>query len=545
MERHPQSPEGFQTEPEVGGVDRRRFLAQLVAAGLTVSAAEALLAGATANAAVAAGTTLRLRANNDISNTDPAFWPTHIDEWCALCTMEGLVSFRTGTFNNVNCLAQSLEVAKDGLSVHFKLKQGVEFHGGYGEMTAADVKYSYERIAGLTKPNLHAVYQGDWNALQRVKTEGKYAGTIILKEKFAPLSRSTMPAGAGLVVSQKAVQKLGKKFGTHPIGTGPYEFVSWSPKQKIVLKRFDKYAGANKGFVHGPFFEEINILPIVNDSAAETALRAGDVDFGEIATGSVDRFKSDSRFNSVSRNTLDYQFMAINVTDPQLKDLNLRLAIRYGIDVPSIIEAAFDGKWTRANAIIPKNMGLGYWKGAPAYGRDVDKAKGYLAKTGLSNVTLTLACDDDEASKIVCQVIQANLKDVGITINVDPVDSATFNAIPGAGGGGKNRQLVYGGYVTEPDPSWSTVWFTCAQNGLWNWDNWCDKGGFDRTHYAAIKETNPQKRQKLYEELQKLWDANASMVWIAYPTRYYAGRKGMTPALRPDGHLIPYAFRAA
>jgi len=246
MERHPQSPEGSQTEPEVGGVDRRRFLAQLVAAGLTVSAAEALLAGATANAAVAAGTTLRLRANNDISNTDPAFWPTHIDEWCALSTMEGLVSFRTGTFNNVNCLAQSVELSKNGLSLHFKLKQGVEFHGGYGEMTAADVKYSYERIAGLTKPNLHAVYQGDWNALQRVKTEGKYAGTILLKEKFAPLDRSTMPAGAGLIVSQKAVQKLGKKFGTHPIGTGPYEFVSWSPKQKIVLKRFDKYAGANK-----------------------------------------------------------------------------------------------------------------------------------------------------------------------------------------------------------------------------------------------------------------------------------------------------------
>ena len=119
----------------------------------------------------------------------------------------------------------------------------------------------------------------------------------------------------------------------------------------------------------------------MNDSAAETALRAGDVDFGEIATGSVDRFKSDSRFNSVSRNTLDYQFMAIDVptvhaaqgSQPAARD-----PLRHRRT--SIIEAAFDGKWTRANAIIPKNMGLGYWKGAPAYGRDVDKAKGYLAK---------------------------------------------------------------------------------------------------------------------------------------------------------------------
>ena len=246
MERNPQSFDGVHPQSEAAAVDRRRFLAQMAAAGLAAGAAETLLSGATASAAVAAGTTLRLRADFDIQNTDPAFWPTHIDEWIALCTMEGLVSFKPGTFDNVNCLATSMEPSKDGKRIHFKLRQGVEFHGGYGEMTSDDVKYSYERIAGITKPNLHAVYQGDWAALQRVKTEGKYAGTIILKESFAPLGRSTMPAGAGLVVSKKAVLKLGKKFATHPIGTGPYEFTSWTPKQKIVLNRFAKYAGANK-----------------------------------------------------------------------------------------------------------------------------------------------------------------------------------------------------------------------------------------------------------------------------------------------------------
>ena len=204
--------------------------------------------------------------------------------------------------------------------------------------------------------------------------------------------------------------------------------------------------------MRGPAFESINVIPIVNDSAAETALRAGDIDFTEIATGSVDRLKADSRFQSISRNTLDYQFLAMNVTDELLKDPNLRQAIRSAIDVPGIIEAAYDGKWTRANAIIPKNMGLGYWKGAPVYQRDVDKAKAFLAKTGKSNITLTLATQDDEADKTVVQVIQANLKDIGITTELRITDPATFNAIPGAGGGGKNRQLVYGGYVSRARP---------------------------------------------------------------------------------------------
>ena len=109
----------------------------------------------------------------------------------------------------------------------------------------------------------------------------------------------------------------------------------------------------------------------------------------------------------------------MNVTDELLKDPNLRQAIRLAIDVPGIIEAAYDGKWTRANAIIPKNMGLGYWKGAPVYQRDVEKAKAFLAKTGKSDITLTLAIPDDEADKTVVQVIQANLKDIGITTELE------------------------------------------------------------------------------------------------------------------------------
>src|SRR5262249_25029259 len=163
-----------------------------------------------------------------------------------------------------------------------------------------------------------------------------------------------------------------------------------------------------------------------------------------------------------------------------------------------------------------------YWAQAPHYNRDVDRAKSYLAKTGFKNLTLNLACLDANAEKTACQVIPSNLQDIGIKVNVQATDAATFNAIPGAGGGGKNRQLVYCDYVAEPDPSWSTVWFDCAQMGLWNWGGWCDKSSFDKLHFKAIKETNEAKRQKLYVELQKVWDQEANMVWVAYPTRFYA-----------------------
>jgi peptide/nickel transport system substrate-binding protein len=290
----------------------------------------------------------------------------------------------------------------------------------------------------------------------------------------------------------------------------------------VTLERFADYAGANKAYVRGKTFDGIDFLPIAADSAAETALRAGDIDFARIATASVGRFEGDSRFAVKSNSSLDYYFLSMNVQDRYLKDRNLRQAIRSAIDVPGIIAAAWDDRWARANAIIPKSMGLGDWAGAPRYDRNVDKAKRFLAASGLKGLTLRLATSNQEAEKTAAQIIQSNLKDIGIKVELSVQDTATLFAIPGGGGDGKKRQLIFGNYVSQPDPSWSTVWWTCAQMGEWNWANWCS----------------------MYVNMQKQWDEAAAMVWIAYPTYYSVTPKSIRPTLRPDGHRYFYAFTA-
>lgn len=526
--------------------DRQTLLARAAALGLTGAAAAAFAESAMAGRVTetASAGTLRLRLETDITNLDPAFFPTEADEVVTGCIHEGLVTFKPGTFDVVNCLAETFEQSKDGKRFNFKLKEGVTFHQGYGEVTSEDVKYSYERIAGITKPDIKAVYQGDWSTLQQVKVTGKYTGTIILKEKFAPLMHSTLPSGSGLVLSKKALLKLGNKgIAVHPVGTGPYEFVKWTPKQRITVKRFADYAGSNTGFVKGTTFETIEFLPIVEDSAAETGLRAGDIDFSRIAEASADRFKRISSLKTYEHASLDYYFIALNVQDKVLKDLRLRRAIRLAVDVPSIIAAAYDDRWEQAYGIIPKSMGLGYWAGAPKYKRDVDAAKKLVADAGADGITLRLAVLNAEADKTAAQVIQSNLKDIGINVDIISQDSATLFAIPGNGGDGKKRQMIYANYVSQPDPSWSTVWWTCEQMGEWNWDNWCNKQ-FSNLHDRALKETDDKKRQQMYVQMQKLWDQAAGMVWIAYPTYFSAGKKSIKPAIRPDGHRVGYAFTA-
>src|SRR5439155_12456881 len=254
--------EGLVAEYVEGRVDRRQFFRRAAGLGIALPAASALFAAAAETAAGAVDAApagkLRIRMLNDIANLDPAFYPTLDDSNVSVAINEGLVTFRPGTFQVVNQLAQKFTPSRDGRSFDFTLKKGIQFHGNYGELTADDVKFSYERIAD---PKLKSPYAGDWEALKEVKVKDKYSGTIVLKRPFAALLRSTLPVGSGLVLSRKAVTERGKKYATHPIGTGPYEFIRWTPKQKVVLKRFAQYGGAADAFIGTPW-PEIDFIPI-------------------------------------------------------------------------------------------------------------------------------------------------------------------------------------------------------------------------------------------------------------------------------------------
>ncbi|MCU1654855.1 MAG: peptide transporter substrate-binding protein [Pseudonocardia sp.] len=171
---------------------RRGFLAAAAAAGCGLAAAP-LLAGCGGPVGAARSKTLVLRLDVDMGNLDPAFATGRSDYEIMECLYEGLRSYRPGQSDTVSTLVDEFQVSPDGLEIKFSLKRGIPFHAGYGEVTALDVKYSYERIAGITKPTINSSYQGDWSALEEVRVTGTYSGVIRLKHLFAPLYRTTLP----------------------------------------------------------------------------------------------------------------------------------------------------------------------------------------------------------------------------------------------------------------------------------------------------------------------------------------------------------------
>src|SRR5262249_5549462 len=246
----------------------------------------------------------------------------------------------------------------------------------------------------------------------------------------------------------------------------------------------DRYSGANSGFAAKAPWTTIQTQVIASDNTAFAALQTRSVAFAFMPPSLVSQAERSSNLRVYSRPTMNYNFLAIS--QKNVPNLDLRRAIRAAIDVPGVIKAAYNGRYQRAYAIIPPAMPVGYWAGAPHYSQDLTLAKQYLARSGISNVSLTLTVQNDQPHEAAAQVIPANLEQIGIKVTIQPEDPATLFAIPGPGGGGPHRQLVYAFYVTEPDPYWSFIWFTCPQIGLWNWIDWCDPK-FNSTLNQALK----------------------------------------------------------
>lgn len=468
---------------------------------------------------------LRVRLYGDIQNLDPAFQISENDTVVANAVMDGLVRYCPNSYDLCNQLAEEVEESEDGLEIRFKLREGVMWHNDYGELTTEDVKYSYER---LIDPELDAAYADDWATLDYVEIIDDYNGIIHLKEAFAPLWSSTLPVGSGTIVSKKWVEEIGlEAFATHIIGTGPYMFEQWKPQQMVVLKKNPNYWGEE------PYFDEIHLIPIEDDKAAEVAVEAGDIDFSLVSIQSLDRFEENANLEVLSRPSLRYYWVGINVQHPKLQDPNVRWAVIYGIDVPSIIQAAYMGKVNRTCAIVPPGL-IGYWEDAPCYERDVEKAKEYLAQAGLESLDLRLDLQDTIEERTWAEIIQQNLAEVGINVELNPMDSSTYWTSTFGEQAVENNELMVSSYSMQPDPAWATMWFTCDQVGVWNAQAWCDEE-YDRLHYEAMVTLDPAERDELYIEMQKIWDEAAQTVWVTNGVRPYVYKKGLVPATTPNG----------
>ncbi len=409
--------------------------------------------------------------------------------------------------------------------IDFKLKPGQMFSDGYGEMTAEDVKFSFERIGLPPKAGAkESSYKKDWLGLVGVEVKSKYEGRITLANPRANIFDVVIADGSGCIVSKKAVETLGNDFGTKPVGSGPYVVASYDRQKGVVLKRHAAYAGRKR------HFEEISVNVITDAKTTDLAVRAGEIDVAVLSPTAADPLRGVAGLTVSDQPSMAYVWMGMNVEKGPLADLRVRQAIRLGLDVDQMLLAGYNGKVPRLNTTIPPLI-MGAWKEAPVYKRNVAEAKKLLAAAGVSNLKLRLTVLNQQQYQNMALVAQALLAEIGVTIQVDAQEGGTYwNA--GKGDTGKNLELYMSRFSGKHDPNFVLQWFLPSQIGDWNWSRW-NSPEFEALYNKAASEMDAAKRRQLVIEAQQLMDKSSAFVWLTNEANAVVHRSWIKPASIP------------
>ncbi|MEM9435334.1 MAG: ABC transporter substrate-binding protein [Pseudomonadota bacterium] len=510
-------------------ISRRRFL------NTSVTAAAATALGPSMTFA-ADGDTLTIRAPGDISNIDPGFWQNTADLWVMDAIFPRLINFKPGSDWEWELYSAESIVPRDATTIDFTLKPGSMWSGGYGEVTAEDVKYSFERYLDA---DLEAQTADNWSLLDRVDVTGTHTGTIKLKEPFAPIWWFVLPYATGSIVCKAAVEELAdKKFSLEPPAMGgAYHIKEHVAGQRIVLEANEDFAGPKA------HFKTVEILPITDSKAAENAIQAGQLDFTRISLSVVPEFQA----NMPEGLEMDLKFapdnvwMGMNAASPRLADIRVRQAILKAIDVDAILEGAYFGVAERAHGPVSKGL-LGYREDAPAL-RDVDGARTLIDEAGASGTTITLDTLSDTDFLTAAQIVQANLAEIGIDLQIESHEGGSFWSLVETKGK-EGLDMQFQRWLAPPDLSWTTQWLLSTQAGVWNWQ-WFESSEFDDLHFAALGETDNTKRAEMLVQLQQMLDDSACYLWITQPPRPMVWKSDVVPAMKPNGDPRLELFKSA
>lgn len=468
-----------------------------------------------------------VRTIEDLTNLDPANRTGPTDLNVIWSVQQGLVSFKAGTTEWELDAAEEIKQVSD-TEITFKLRDGLTFTDGYGDLTAEDVKFSFERFIKPDASGKSVTYASDWAALEKVEVTGKLTGRILLKNPAPALWVIALADGSGRIVSKKAYEKLGDKIATTLIGSGPYVLKEWKPREQFVLALNPDYKGPIK-----PIFKEIVGKPIAEQKTAEIAFKAGEIDFTAIDPESEGEIAKIADTSILKVPGIDYVWFGPNIEKKPFDDIRVRQAIRLGVDIDGILAGAYSGLYPRANSLLAPEI-LGYWKDAPVYKRDVEAARKLLADAGVSSLKTRLTIQSSPRFQAIAEIVQANLAEIGVEVEIEALETAAYWAL-GEQDASRNLELSLILYRGKFDPGFQTQWFTSSQVGQWNWQRF-KSPEFDALHEEGAKTTDPAKRTEIYIKAQKLLDESAAFIWITHNLNAFAARNWLKPGVLPNGN---------
>jgi peptide/nickel transport system substrate-binding protein len=456
---------------------------------------------------------------------DPSTAPPQVTPFGILYAIhDALVRPLPGGQKLGNSLAESWKESPDGRVYEFKLRKNLKFHNG-DPVTAEDVKFSFERYKGAGSKEMHA-------RVQKVEVVDPLLVRIHLKEPWPDFMTfyGTTATAAGIVVPKKYLTQVGDEgFAKHPIGAGPYKFVSHKPGVEVVLEANTSY-----------WRKVPNVKKYVMKSVPETTTRVamlknGEADLAQALDGEdALNVRRDSRLQLIpSKHASMYWIEFAEQWDPKSPwhDKRLRQAVNFALDRQAINESACLGFCPPAGVIVPRVMEFALQAPPPPY--DPAKAKQLLAEAGYPN-----GLDAGEFIPIppffpVAEAAVNYLNAVGIRVRMRPMERAAFYA-------NWREKKMRGLFMVAAGNSGnaaSRVEAFMHSKGSYAYGGYPD---IDDLFHQQARERDAAKREAMLHKIQQLTIDRVMFAPIMdYRTLRGVGPRVADPAL-DTVHLFPY-----
>lgn len=432
-------------------------------------------------------------------------------------------------FNLQPWLATSWE-RPDALTWVFHLRDGVQFHDGK-TLTADDVAWS---IHSMQDGTLITAKGGAFGDVDAVTVRDPLTVAVHTKKPYAGLLFNLSDGLFGVVE-----KGAGRDEGLHPVGTGPYKFVSQLQDKDVVVER---YAGYWAGATHIPRIR-FEVVPDTITTALEMKKGSGDAESNVLTLDMVHALQGLPNLRTESGAGSVVIYANFNVNDPALRDKRVRQAIACAIDRPALIEALWRGQARLADSLLPP----GHWARAndtdlPQYNYDTARATRLLDEAGMKpdkngiRLRFTLKTSTDETTRLTAQVMQQQLRAAGIEMSIRSAEFGTFYADI-TKGAFQMYILRWIGSNEDPDIfryAYATASFPPKGGNRGRYSN----PRVDALIDAAAAETDQDKRRADYAQIQQILAEDLPGIMLYYPNNEVVHSSRLTNVkVNPGGNF--------
>jgi peptide/nickel transport system substrate-binding protein len=350
------------------------------------------------------------------TNLDPRIGTDSFSEHLDGLIFDSLVA-HDQRLNVVPDLAQKWDTP-DPLTYVFHLRNGVRFHDGR-PLTSADVKFTFDSIlSGAVK----TAKAGSFRIVESIDTPDAATAVFHLREPYASFLWDLTKPGIGIVP-----QGSGTQIGKHPIGTGPFHFVSATTDEEIVLERNPTYFGGAPDIPRVRF----RIVPDAIVRALELRKGTGDVTVNSLSTDMVVGFQQDPSVTVEDQAGTALAYVAFNFDDPVLAHREVRQALAYATDRQTLISNLLHGMAIPAGSLLPAN----HWAYDPKvkqYDYNTPQAEKLLDAAGFRRgrdgmrFHLTLKTSTDQSTRLLAEALADQWKRIGVALDLRSLEFATF-----------------------------------------------------------------------------------------------------------------------